>query len=192
MGSLVKREDILSLCKELRDKSIVVVDEAYLEFADVPSLIDDLPQNDNLVILRTLSKAYGLAAARCAAIVGQPALIAYLRKVMAAYPFPQTSVDVVLAHMTPDKRQQRMTEVATLKKERERLAAALKGHPQIRKIHPSATNFLLLEVEDVPAFMKRLRTGGVVARDRRCDWPHAVRLTIGTPEENDQVLRALT
>jgi histidinol-phosphate aminotransferase len=191
MGSLLRREDMLSLCADYRGKSIIVVDEAYQEFTDAPSLIPDLAAHDNLVVLRTLSKAYGLAAARCAAVIGQPEMMVYLRKVMAAYPIPRTSVDIVLESMTPDKRRQRLKDVATLKSERKRLAKALTGHPEIRRIFPSEANFLLLEVASVESFLERLRTGGIIARDRRNDWPNAIRLTIGTPEENDRVLRSL-
>jgi histidinol-phosphate aminotransferase len=192
MGSLLKREDILMLCSELKDRCIVVVDEAYLEFTDEPSLIADLAVHENLMILRTLSKAFGLAAARCAAVIGKEELIGYVRKVMASYPFPQPSADIVLAAMTPEKRKERLKEVQILKAERDRLAVALKKSPLIRKVYPSATNFLLLDVVDVDAFMTRLREKGTIARDRRVDWPNAVRLTMGTPQENDQVLRALT
>ncbi len=191
MGSLVRPEDILELCAALRGRGIVVVDEAYQEFSDQPSVVSYIPDHDNLVVLRTLSKAYGLAAARCAALLGCPELVACTRKVMAAYPIPKTSVDVVLEAMTFDKRRQRLADVQTLKSERERLIAALTGHPKIKRVFPSSANFVLLEVYDVESFLSALYKAGIVARDRRSDWPNAVRLTVGTPAENDRVLRCL-
>ena len=76
--------------------------------------------------------------------------------------------------------------------ERERMAAELNGHPQIRNVFPGFANFLLLAVLDVEAFLSLLRTNGIIARDRSTDRPDTVRLTLGTPEENDQVLQALS
>ena len=191
MGSILDRNEILDLCSELSGRGLVVVDEAYQEFTDYPSLANDLATFDNLVILRTLSKAYGLAAARCAAVLGCPELIKYLRRVMASYPFPQTSVDIVQESMAGEKRQQRLHEVEIIKSERERMTSALRIHPNIKKVFQSETNFLLLEVDDADAFLSCLRKNGVVARDRRNDWPNSVRLTIGTPAENGLVLKLL-
>ncbi len=192
MGSLLRRDEILAVCAELGGRGMVVVDEAYQEFSDQPSLIPDIAQHDNLVILRTLSKAYGLAGVRCGAVIAHPTLPTYLRKVMTAYPIPRTTTDAVLAAMTPEKQAQRTKEAGILKSERERMAKALKGCPGIRKIFPSAGNFLALEVDDVPSFLARLKREGVVARDRRGDWPDLVRLTIGTPADNDRVLAILS
>ena len=191
MGSPLRREDLLRLCADLGGRGLLVVDEAYNEFTTEPSLIKDLPAHDNLVVLRTLSKAHGLAAARCGAVIGHPQLVQFLRKVMPPYPLPTPATDRILESLSPARLKETRERIACTVAERERVAAALAGHPQILKIHESAANFLLLEVRDVDAFLARLRAASIVARDRRSDWPNAVRLTIGTKEDNDRVLEAL-
>ena len=85
-GALLARRDVLQLVQELLSKAIVVVDEAYLEFAGTPSLTQELAGNPNLVVLRTLSKAFGLAGIRCGVTIASPTLISVLQKIIAPYP----------------------------------------------------------------------------------------------------------
>ena len=97
MGHMMKREDILSICKGRAEQSLVVVDEAYIEFTETPDgLISELANYPNLVILRTLSKAYGLAGERIGGVIGAAELINELLKILAPYALSQSGTKVAL------------------------------------------------------------------------------------------------
>ncbi|MBI3884423.1 MAG: aminotransferase class I/II-fold pyridoxal phosphate-dependent enzyme, partial [Opitutae bacterium] len=191
-GQLLDRDAILSLVRALAGRAVVVVDEAYLEFADAPSLADALAAHPNLVVLRTLSKAHGLAGARVGATLAAPALISVLQKIIAPYPVPTPVAQAALAALTPAGLAATRASVAALVGERRRLAAALPALPCVRRVWPSDANFLLVEVADAARVMAAARAAGLVLRDRSTDVPHTVRLTLGTPAENNLVLEVLS
>jgi histidinol-phosphate aminotransferase len=191
-GGLLDRAAVQSLVTALAGRAVVVVDEAYVDFADQPSLAREVSTHPNLVILRTLSKAYGLAGARVGTTIADPAVIAVLQKVIAPYPIPAPVLTAALAALTPAGLGAARTSVTTLIDARRRLAAALGRLPAIKRVWPSDANFLLVEVADAARTMAAGRAAGVVWRDRSRDVPNHIRITIGNAEENNATLEALS
>ncbi|MFH1067753.1 MAG: histidinol-phosphate transaminase [bacterium] len=190
-GNHLSPQDMLRVCKELENKCLVVIDEAYIEFSEQGSLIPKIAEHPNLVILRTLSKALALAGARCGFAISQPALIDVLKKVIAPYPIPLPVTRIVEENLQPENAHLASEHVAALIKERKRLEQELPKCPDVVKIYPSDANFLFIETKDAKAFLKRLLDANIVVRDRSKVSPNCVRLTVGTPQQNNRVLAAL-
>jgi histidinol-phosphate aminotransferase len=144
------------------------------------------------VVLRTLSKAHGLAGARVGTTIADPAVIAVLQKVIAPYPVPAPVLSAALAALSPAGLAAARASVATLVAERGRLATALAGLPSVRRVWPSDANYLLVAVADAARTMAAGRAAGVVWRDRSKDVPHSIRITVGTAEENNATLEVLS
>jgi len=192
-GALLERAAVLQIAKSLLGRAVVVVDEAYLEFAGTPSLLTEFNQLPNLVVLRTLSKAFGLAGVRCGVTLASPALIGVLQKIIAPYPVPTPVLQAALAAISPAGLDAARASVEFLVAERKRVAAALAKLSAVRKVWPSDSNFLLFEVTDSAKVMATARAAGVVLRDRSRDYGLAnhVRMTMGTTEENNAALEAI-
>jgi histidinol-phosphate aminotransferase len=144
-GNLIPEDTILRLASELAGRALVVVDEAYIEFADVPSCARQLPTHPWLVVLRTLSKAYGLAGARCGVVLAHADVIALLRRIVEPYNLAQLSVEAVLRALQPAARASTRERVGVIQTERAKLAAALAHSEDVIRVWPSAANFLLVE-----------------------------------------------
>jgi histidinol-phosphate aminotransferase len=187
-GNLLQTEAIFALCQHFSGKSLVIVDEAYIEFSNAPSLAKQIDQYENLVILRTLSKAYGLAGARCGLLIANSFIINWIKAIMAPYPLPAFTIHAVTQMLSrlPKLQQQ----LAKIKSERARLAQQLAKFPFVKKIWPSEANFLLLETENSRAIMQACLAAGIVLRDmhEKLFLQNCVRVTVGTPEENSQLL----
>jgi histidinol-phosphate aminotransferase len=190
-GNLLDRAAVLEVVRALAGRAIVAVDEAYVDFADVPSLAEEIPANPNLIVLRTLSKAFGLAGARVGTTIADPAVIAVLQKVIAPYPVPVPVLLAALAALAPEGLAAAQQSVGLLIKERARLMAALPVLPIVKRVWPSDTNYILIEVADSTRVMAAGRAAGIVWRDRSKDVPHTIRITVGTAEENNQTLEVL-
>ncbi len=191
-GNLLERDAVLRIVRSLAGKAVVAVDEAYVDFSGAPSLAAEIAANPNLIVLRTLSKAFGLAGARVGTTIADPAVIAVLQKVIAPYPVPAPVLQAALAALTPDGLAAARNSVATLAAERRRLAAALAKVPAVKRVWPSDANYLLVEVADATRTMAAGRAAGIVWRDRSKDVPNTVRVTIGTAEENNSTLEILS
>ena len=191
-GNLLDRSGVLTLVRSLAGRAVVAVDEAYVDFSGQPSLAAEVATNPNLVILRTLSKAHGLAGARVGTTIADPAVIGVLQKVIAPYPVPAPVLQAALAALTPAGLVAARESVATITAERGRLAAALAGLPAVNRVWPSDANYLLVEVADAGRTMAAGRAAGVVWRDRSKDVPNCIRITVGTAGENNTTLEALS
>jgi histidinol-phosphate aminotransferase len=191
-GNLLDRSAVLSVVRLLANRAIVVVDEAYVDFAGQPSLAAEVANHPTLIVLRTLSKAYGLAGARVGTTIANPAIIGVLQKVIAPYPVPAPVLAAALAALTPAGLAAARESVAAIVAERVRLAAALARLPAVRRVWPSDTNYLLVEVTDAARTMAAGRAAGVIWRDRSKDVPNHIRITVGTAEENNATLEVLS
>lgn len=192
IGHVIKADDLRTLCKERAEQSLIIADEAYVEFMDNPrGMLDDLKNYPNLVILRTLSKAHALAGERVGTVIASPAIISALRKVLAPYPLTQSSIRAALDTLSPNGLIQNAERRKVLVSERERLAKLLPQSSLVTNVFPSVANFLLVQTTDSKAFMQKLKTFGILPRDRHSDIPNTVRVSIGTPDENNMILKAL-
>lgn len=190
-GTLFPADDVLRLCRAAAGRALVVVDEAYLEFSGAQSLLTRRAELPNLVVLRTLSKAWALAGARCGFVFADPALIDVLQRVRAPYPMSAPSIQAVEAVFTREGEAAMRRSVAGIVAEKARLEAALSKLPGVLTVFKSAANFVLVKVTEKDALLSAARRAGVVLRDRSSDLGLAdcVRVTVGTPDENAAALR---
>ena len=188
-GNLLDGGEILTLVKNFN--GIVVVDEAYIDFAPGNSLLPLLSAYDNLVVLQTFSKAWGMAGLRLGMAFGSPELIAVLNKIKYPYNLNVLTQEVALSRL--DHAAEVEAWVAHLIEERHRLATALLRMPRVERIFPSDANFLLIRIRNARSVYKQLLQKGIVVRDRSavvlCH--DTLRITVGTPSENNQLLEAL-
>ncbi len=193
-GNLINSADIFALCQQLRGKSMIVVDEAYVEFASQPSLANAIREYDNLIILRTFSKAYGLAGARCGLLLAQPAIVKWIYAIMPPYPLSAFTIQAVLQAISPDQLKQLRQQIDCIKTQRSYLAKQLEQMPIIKKVWPSDANFLLVEFnDDAKKIMNLCGEQGIVLRDmsNRLLLQNCIRISIGSPEENAQLINVL-
>lgn len=192
-GNLLDRASIELLCAQLSNKALVVVDEAYIEFAGVPSMAQDLERFPNLVILRTLSKAYALAGARCGALLADEDIVGLLARVITPYALPTQTIDSVLnftddAHVAESKQR-----IELILSERARLAGRLTTLPLIRQVWPSNSNFILVDCMDADAVLRAAIEAGLIIRDPRSQpgLSTCLRISVGTPEQNDRLVHGV-
>jgi histidinol-phosphate aminotransferase len=172
----------------------VVVDEAYVEFADAPSLAPRVCELANLAVLRTLSKAHALAAARIGCAIADARLVTALRRCQAPYPVPAPCAAIALDALDAPALRETRRRIETVCAERARIAAALPSIAGVRRVYPSSTNFLLVRFDDAEAAFAALLARGIVVRDMRGlpQLDDALRISLGTPQQNDRLLDALS
>ncbi|MCB1559833.1 MAG: histidinol-phosphate transaminase [Xanthomonadales bacterium] len=192
-GQSLRPDDVAALAATLAGRALLVVDEAYIEFSDQPSCVRLLERHANLVILRTLSKAHGLAATRVGAVLAAPALINVLRNCQAPYPLPQASVSLAHDALTDTSQSITRQRVAMIRAERERLAGSLAALPGVRRVYPGGGNFLLVRFSAADRALAHLLAAGIVVRDVR-GMPQlgdALRISVGSESQNRRLEAAL-
>lgn len=192
-GELLSPDALLDVADALRGHAVLVVDEAYVEFADQTSLAEDVRDRDNLAVLRTLSKAHALAGARVGALIAAPRVVALLRRIMAPYPLPTPSIDAALAALSPGRRGATRGRIELLRYERERLSDALRRCPAVSEVLPSHANFVTFRVHSAVAAYAALLAQSILVRDvsKQPGLVDCLRATVGTPAETDALIRAL-
>jgi histidinol-phosphate aminotransferase len=188
-GNSIARTDVLKVADALPE-TLIVLDEAYLEFSDTPSLAAEACARENLVVLKTLSKAFGLAGARIGCAIGNPELIAIAARALPPYPLPSLSIEAAMSALAPSRRAVHEERIGRLKAERDRLAPLFERSPVVTKVRNGGGNFLFLEVDDPAALAAKLNRLGIRARFRPNAALGGVRLTIGSDAENAAALRA--
>jgi histidinol-phosphate aminotransferase len=190
-GQTVPRAAVERLVQALAGRAVLVVDEAYVEFAEAGSVADLIGQYDNLAILRTLSKAWALAGVRVGTLLAHADVIALLRRIMPPYPLPLPCVAAALTALSAPS--VAAEHIAVIDEQRGVMRAALARVAGVREVLPSQANFLAVRFDDAGAVYQRLLAAGIVVRDVR-RYPNladALRITIGTPAENARVLAIL-
>jgi histidinol-phosphate aminotransferase len=192
-GNLIEESVLEKITQGLEGRAVVIVDEAYLEFSGQPSFSRKLAQFSNLVVLRTLSKAWGLAGVRCGVALAHPALIQVMQKVRAPYPLSTPATEVVLLTVSANRKFEVERRTAKIVEAREKLALALQRFAFIEKVFPSQANYLLIKVQSASAVIEICRSRGIIIRDRSRDegLKDCVRITIGSEEENALLLETL-
>lgn len=192
-GAVMTLADVERVAVAMRGRALVIVDEAYIEFANVQSATCLLARHANLGVLRTLSKAWALAGARIGMLLAGSEIVALLRRVMSPYPLPTPSIAAALAALTADGLALTSQRIALLISERERMAVELVRLPRVTVVLPSQANFLCVRFVEAVAVYRQLLASGVVVRDVG-RYPRLVdhlRISIGTREENTRVLEVL-
>ena len=187
-GSLLDREEICKIIEAAAGEALVVVDEAYVEFTPESSMVSLLSKCPNLVVMRTLSKAFGLAGLRCGFLLASPEIIQVLQKVSAPYPIPVPVVDIAREALSERGIDSMMRDVETLTKDRDKLSDLLKEFSFIRQIYPSSANFILFQVKDTTGVMRFLLDRGVVIRNQSSQpgLDNTLRVSVGTESEIEE------
>ena len=166
-------------------EGILVVDEAYIDFSSEQSGVSLLDKYPNLIVLQTLSKAYGMAGLRIGLAITSPYIVSIFKQVKYPYNIGTDTISLALKCLEGDVSPQ----VAQIKAERDRLLEALPKARCIQKIYPSDANFLLIKVNDPRGLYNALLQQGVIVRDRStvalCEG--CLRITVGTPAENEKM-----
>lgn len=193
VGQTTPRASIERLAQALQGHALLVVDEAYVEFAEVGSVVDLIDRYDNLAVLRTLSKAWALAGVRIGSLLADAGVIAMLKRIMPPYPLPLPCVEAALIALSGWGKANVREHVATVRAQREVMREALRRLPGVREVLPSQANFLAVRFTDAGGVYRQLLAVGIVVRDvRHCPGlDDALRITIGTPLENERLLDVL-
>jgi histidinol-phosphate aminotransferase len=185
-GNSIDKQDIEMVLNNF--DGLLVIDEAYINFSRQRSFVTDLPDYPNLVVLQTLSKAWGLAALRLGMAFASPDIVGYLNKVKPPYNISQPVQDLVLKAL--DEVDQVNDMIRVLVDARQRLEADLLTCEQVLIVYPSDANFLLVKFRDAKSMYNYLLEKGIVLRDRSnvllCD--QCLRITVGTTAENEKLI----
>jgi histidinol-phosphate aminotransferase len=188
-GNLMQWQDIETILNHFN--GLVVVDEAYINFARQRSWITALTDYPNLVILQTLSKAWGLAGLRIGMAFASTAIIEVIHRVKPPYNISQPAQELALKAM--DEVEQVNDMIRLLVDMREALAEVLRGMLEVEAVYPSDANFILVKIRQARSVYEFLLKEGIVVRDRSkvqlCE--DCLRITIGTEQENTQLVDAL-
>jgi histidinol-phosphate aminotransferase len=188
-GNSMNREDVETVLNNFN--GLVVVDEAYINFSRQKSFIQELKDYPNLVVLQTFSKAWGLAGLRLGMAFASEEIIEVLNRVKPPYNVNQVTQELAL------KALEEVGQVNDMIKELVQMRVALKGVfekiPFVKKVYPSDANFLLVKVDNAKDIYHYLLTRGIVVRDRSnvqlCE--NCLRITVGTEEENTELIEAM-
>lgn len=190
-GTTLPREALERLLEQRGEDSAIVVDEAYVEFGSQASVTELLERFDNLLVLRTLSKALGFAGARCGAAIGQVDVIRILSAVLSPYALATPVVECVEDALQEEYLELARETVREVVVERERLATALEGYGFVLKVWPSDANFLLVRVTHADLVMSRCAEQDILLRHFGGELDDCIRISIGSREDNDLLLAAL-
>ncbi len=182
-------KDIIHLLENFN--GLVVVDEAYIDFSEQAGFAEEVKNYPNLVVLQTLSKAFGLAGIRLGIAIANPEIIKYMMKVKAPYNVNKLTSKAALSGFENLESVQK--NIKSINSEKNRIVDELENLAQVEKVFPSAANFLLFRIDDALNVYKKLADSGVIVRYRGNE-PHCencLRVTIGTSQENDKFLRSL-
>jgi len=188
-GNLMNRTEMLKVVNGFQ--GIVVIDEAYVDFSSEKSWLEDLNQYPNVIVLQTFSKAWGLASVRCGMAFASEEIISYFNKVKYPYNINKLTQDFVSEQLDLEARKNEW--VSMLLEQRTALTQALRELPFVEKIYPTDANFLLVKVPDANAVYQYLVQKGIIVRNRNtvslC--LGCLRITVGTKEENEILIREL-
>ncbi|ENO7842609.1 TPA: histidinol-phosphate transaminase [Vibrio cholerae] len=184
-GNLVKRADIIKLLEMTKDRAIVVMDEAYIDFCPEASTVDLLAQYPNLAILRTLSKAFALAGLRCGFTLANAELINVLLKVIAPYPVPVPVAEIAVQALSPAGLARAKYQVLDLGANRAYLQVGLSMVPGVQ-VFEGWGNYLLVKFPDGNALFKAAWEHGIILRNSPIE--NCVRISVGNREECEKIV----
>ncbi len=186
-GNLMNQTDIEFILNNF--KGIVIIDEAYIDFAEADSLINLINQYNNLIVSQTFSKAWGLAAARVGTAYANPEIITLYNKVKPPYNVSKINQQAAIKALDNYKTYENM--LAAILTEKDRLKSELESIDLVKNIYPSDSNFLLLEVDDANQLYDDLVDQKIITRNRNAQVANCLRISVGTPQENDELINAL-
>lgn len=192
-GNTLTPIEVLAFAKRVQGHGLVVLDEAYSEFSDQPSLVSTIEHQPNVVVLRTLSKGFGLAGARVGGVIAHPDLIAWLKRIIAPYPLPTPCVDAAMNALTPAALAEQAEQIERLQANKAVLCEALERSPHIKALWPGQANFVLIKVGDAADVMAHCAACGIELRDQshQPKLDQCIRITVGSESETTALLACL-
>ena len=191
-GDLISRSDLVRVLATCEDRALVVMDEAYIEFSEAESAIGLLDQFPQLIVLRTLSKAWAAAGVRCGIVVADPAVIALLQRIIAPYPLAATAIDAALSAVSPQAAERQRDFLRLVEQAREDILDFLVACDWVQVVTDSHANFVLLRVADADGLVAWCADQGIRIRNFASygQLQGCVRLTIGNQQEMEAVKAA--
>ncbi|OCG70910.1 histidinol-phosphate transaminase [Gilliamella sp. Occ3-1] len=192
-GNLIDSDDIKALLNIAKDRALVIIDEAYIEFSPESSVVSWLNDYPHLVILRTLSKAFALAGLRCGFTIANEPVIEALQKVIAPYPLATPVADIAAQALSIDGVNTMKLHVVNLNNQKEKFANLLRQLPIVEKVYPSYSNYLCVKFQHDKDVFNILWRQGIILRDqsRSIGQQNIIRITIGTQADCEAVISAL-
>ena len=186
-GNCLAKADIEFVLQNF--KGIVIIDEAYIDFAQTNSALELIDKYENLIVSQTFSKAWGLASARVGIAYANEEIISLFNKVKPPYNVSALNQKATIEAL--DDFESFEQNLKSILKEKERLESEIRKFNYVKKIYPSDANFLLLKVKDANGLYQELVSLNIIIRNRNSILPNCLRITVGTPEENNKLLNAL-
>ncbi|KPL94368.1 histidinol-phosphate transaminase [Vibrio splendidus] len=193
-GNVIPKSDLIQVLEGTIGKSLVVVDEAYIEFEPQTSAVGLIERYPHLVVIRTLSKAFGLAAVRCGFILASQNVMQYVAKLIPPYPMPDCSSQIVLDALSDERVSVMQDATQKLVELRNWFACELTQFDFIESVYPSSTNFILLRQKPGHQVFSVLAKDGIVTRNQNHEpaLRNCVRISIGSQESMLEVITSLT
>ncbi|CDU03408.1 Histidinol-phosphate aminotransferase [Vibrio coralliirubri] len=193
-GNVIPKSDLIQVLEGTIGKSLVVVDEAYIEFEPQTSAVSLIERYPHLVVIRTLSKAFGLAAVRCGFILASQNVMQYVAKLIPPYPMPDCSSKIVLDALSNERVSVMQDATQKLVELRNWFACELTQFDFIESVYPSSTNFILLRQKAGHQVFSVLAKDGIVTRNQNHEpaLRNCVRISIGSQESMLEVITSLT
>ena len=191
-GNIVSLNDIGYLC-EFFNNTIIVIDEAYIEFAATASATTLINQYQNLIVLRTLSKAFGFAGARVGCLIAPAFIINVCKRIIAPYPIANSVFDLLESQLEKVITINLQPYLAEIRQQRQLLINKLKRYSWIIQVWPSEANFILIQVYNSTKIKTYCADNGILIRDRShlLGLNQCLRLSIGTPQQNQKLFHSI-
>jgi histidinol-phosphate aminotransferase len=188
-GNVMSRTAIKEILKAF--KGLVVIDEAYIDFTDTESWLEDLSEHPNLVVTQTLSKAYGLAGIRLGICYASEEIIAVLNKIKPPYNINSLTQKAAISAIS--QRENTKKQLKTILDQRTELIREFKKIAWIEKLYPTDANFILIRVDNANLRYEQLKNKGIIVRNRTREdgCTNCLRITVGTAEENKRLINTL-
>lgn len=188
-GNFLNKKSVLKIVREFR--GIVVIDEAYIEFNEDYSFLQEINKYKNLVIIRTFSKAWGLAGVRCGYSIADEFITNLLFKIKAPYNLNKLTASTILEALSKVKNKNNF--VKKLNSEKDKLIEQLNNIKQIKTVFPADANFILFKIKNATTIYSKLANKGVVIRNRsnQLGLEDCLRVSIGTSKENKEFIKKL-
>jgi len=196
-GNSINEADIVNLLEASKDSTLVVIDEAYIEFSKHNSALHLMAKYPHLIIIRTLSKAFGLAAIRCGFLLADSSVMSYINRLIAPYPIADPSAEIALKALSQTGLQTMQTQTDELIAVRDWFILELQTLSIVKQLYNSETNFVLIKFDGELAVFNHLVSKGVITRNQTHEsaLKDCVRITIGSKKsmlETLNVLKELT
>lgn len=193
-GNLIPIDDIIFIAQTLQGKAMVVVDEAYMEFANGESAASLVATYSNIVVLRTFSKAFGLAGLRCGSIIAQAPIINVLTAMMLPFPMSLLTTRALKQALLPEKMQKMKEIVAKIHELKAVFKQRLQSLSMVKKVWDSEGNFLFVQLKHAQAVLKACQENTILVRHFMGvkDYDDCLRITVGLASENEAFLEMLS